>query len=87
MTAFRGTYYDGTTTRGVHVFVQVGETGLVSVEGEGVSHAWPLSEVRIGPRIANSIRSLYFPDQSKCETEDGDRGDRGGERSGTAPEL
>ena len=69
MTAFRGIYYDGKTSRGVRVLIQVGETGLISVEGESVSCAWPLSEVRIGPRIANSTRSLYFPDQSKCETE------------------
>lgn len=70
MTELRGVYYDGVTSEPRHVTVALDEQGVLHVAGLAQPLTQPLNVVKIGARLGNTVRSLWFPDGAKCETED-----------------
>lgn len=66
-----GVFYDGTHSEAHPVEVDV-EGRQIRVAGTGIERTWPLSAVRISPRIGETPRHLYFPDGSQCDTADND---------------
>jgi Zn-dependent protease with chaperone function len=72
----RALYFDGKSSDGHKVTLEVGAQGALRVRGAGIDLGWPLAEVRISDRIGSSRRYLYFPDGSQCETGDNDAVDR-----------
>ena len=66
------TFYDGKTPHKMEVHLYFEGTGHVRIVGLGTELAYPLSAVRITSRLANTPRSLYFPDGGKCETLEND---------------
>jgi Zn-dependent protease with chaperone function len=72
VTAIRATFFDGKSSDGHNVVLDLDPRRGLCVRGAGVDLAWPLSEVRASERIGSSRRRLYFPDGSQCETADND---------------
>jgi Zn-dependent protease with chaperone function len=75
VTAIRALYFDGKSSDGRKVVVNLDEGGLLRVRGTGVDLGWPLAEVRVSERIGSSQRYLYFPDGAQCETADNEQVD------------
>lgn len=69
MLEFPARYYDGVTSREHHVTVSFSD-GVLTVRGADVQRMDVLESVRLSARLANTPRSLLFPDGAKCETED-----------------
>jgi Zn-dependent protease with chaperone function len=65
-------YYDGRTSARRDVEVWIRPTGQVLVLGLGEPREWPLSGVRVSDRIAQTPRTIAFPDGSLCELADND---------------
>jgi Zn-dependent protease with chaperone function len=76
VTAIRALYFDGRSSDGHKVTLDVDAQGALRVRGTGIDLGWPLAEIRISDRIGSSRRYLYFPDGSQCETGDNDAVDR-----------
>lgn len=70
MTALSAKYYDGTTSTGTDVTLELDEAGQLHVRGLATPRSCPLGEVTIAPRLGNTTRSITFSDGSKCETDD-----------------
>lgn len=69
---FKAFYFDGKTSEKKEVQVHFYDTGELRMKGLENEPAYTFKDVRISPRIANTPRSLYFPDGAKCETADND---------------
>jgi Zn-dependent protease with chaperone function len=65
-------YFDGKSTNGQRVVLELDAQRSLRVRGGGVDLAWPLARVRASERIGSSRRRLYFPDGAQCETADND---------------
>ncbi len=76
------TFYDGKTPHKKDVRLYFEGTGHVRIVGLGTELVYPLSAVRITSRVANTPRSLYFPEGGKCETLENDAIDRILQRQG-----
>jgi Zn-dependent protease with chaperone function len=70
MTELRGVYYDGVTSEARPVSLALDEQGVLHVGGLAEPVAHPLTAVKIGARLGNTVRSLWFADGAKCETDD-----------------
>lgn len=70
MIEFSAKYYDGVTTRARAVTVRVAEPNLVHIAGPDLELSLALTEIRIEPRLGNTVRSLTLPDGAKCESDD-----------------
>ena len=66
------TFYDGKTPHKKDVVLYFEGAGHVRIVGLGTELVYPFTAVRITSRLANTPRSLYFPDGGKCETFDND---------------
>lgn len=75
MTPIKAFFYDGKTSAKREVWVYVEALDRLRVRGDDLDRSYPVSAVRIPPRIANTRRSLYFPDGSQCEIDDDDDDD------------
>jgi len=80
---FSAKYYDGESSRGIDVRVRLDAANMVHVIGLDAPLEVPLANVRVAPRLGNTVRSIAFPDGAKCETEDNDAADALLRRSGT----
>ena len=69
---FKAFYFDGKTSEKKEVQVHFYDIGELRIKGLENEFSFRLKDIRITPRIANTPRSLYFPDGAKCETEDND---------------
>jgi Zn-dependent protease with chaperone function len=67
---FVAAYYDGLTSKAISVELSLDAEGVLHVHGLERPVAHPLSAVRIDPRLGNTMRSLFFPDGAKCESND-----------------
>ena len=76
MSHVRAHYFDGQSSEGRAVTLEVDAQRVLRVRGAGVDLGWPLAEVRASERIGSSQRYLRFPDGSQCETGDNDGVDR-----------
>jgi Zn-dependent protease with chaperone function len=65
-------YFDGKSTNGQQVVLELDAQRSLRVRGGGIDLAWPLTQVRVSERIGSSRRRLYFPDGAQCETADND---------------
>jgi Zn-dependent protease with chaperone function len=65
-------YFDGKSTNGQQVVLDLDAQRSLRVRGGGIDLAWPLAQVRVSERIGSSRRRLYFPDGAQCETADND---------------
>ncbi len=65
-------YFDGKTSHKKEVRLYFEGMERVTIVGLGTETAYPVSAVRITSRLANTPRSLFFPDGGKCETLDND---------------
>lgn len=72
MTELKASFYDGKTSHRSEVTIQLLPTGQLSIKGLGKELTYPLSALRISPRVGNIPRSIYLPDGAKCETLDND---------------
>jgi Zn-dependent protease with chaperone function len=64
-------YFDGkVSTRREVLFTLDGDT--VTIRGEGVDCAYPLSAIRVPPVVASVRRTVRLPDGGVCELEDGE---------------
>lgn len=72
MNPVRALYFDGKSSDGREVTLELDARKELRVRGGGRELAWPLAEVRASERIGSSRRHLYFPDGSQCETADND---------------
>lgn len=72
MNGFQALYFDGKSSDGRSVVLELDPRRGLRVHGDGIDAAWPLPDVRASERIGNSRRRLYFPDGSQCETADND---------------
>lgn len=70
MISFSARYYDGETSRSHDVGVQVDEGGTLRVSGLSESVVMPAGDLRISPRLGNTVRSLTLPSGEKLETAD-----------------
>lgn len=67
---FRATYYDGETSQPHAVVVRTTASGSLRIEGLEEPREFELGEVRLSPRLGNTVRSLNLPGGAKCETDD-----------------
>ncbi|MFY9316329.1 MAG: M48 family metallopeptidase [Burkholderiales bacterium] len=65
-------YFDGKSSDGREVVLELDAQGVLHLRGGGSELTWPLAQVRASERIGSSRRRLYFPDGSQCETGDND---------------
>jgi Zn-dependent protease with chaperone function len=74
--AIQAVYFDGESTDGRPVELELDALQMLHVRGtgggSGIDLAWPLAEVRASERIGASRRRLYFPGGAQCETSDND---------------
>jgi len=98
VTEIRATYYDGESSRGHDVVVRLDDTDRLCVEavaGNADPTRLPpelpleldLKQVRISPRLGNTVRSIAFPSGAKCESTDNDALDQLQARTGTGRGL
>lgn len=66
MTDVAGTYHDGRTSASRAVRVRVAD-GLVHIDGDDVSTAFPLAAVALEPRLGNLARRLDLPNGASCQ--------------------
>ena len=76
MSALQAFYFDGKSTDGRPVALELDTPQVLHVRGSGIDLTWPLAEVRASERIGASRRRLYFPDGAQCETADNNAVDR-----------
>jgi Zn-dependent protease with chaperone function len=72
MTTIGGAYYDGKTSRRAEVRITLDRAGVLHISGSNGELNYPLSQLRVMPRVGNTPRSIYLPDGAKCETPDND---------------
>ena len=72
MSTLRALYFDGKSSDGLEVELQLDARGVLHVRGGNRDLAWPLDQVRASERIGTSRRRIYFPNGSQCETADND---------------
>ena len=72
MKQIAATFFDGKTPHKKDVRLYFEGTEHMRIVGLGTDLVYPLSAVRITSRLANTPRSLYFPDGGKCETLEND---------------
>ncbi len=72
MSTLRALYFDGQSSDGREVTLEIDARRVLHVRGGGRDLAWPLAEVRASERIGASRRRIYFPDGAQCETGDND---------------
>lgn len=65
MTPIEATYHDGESSAARTVRIRV-EDGLVHVDGDDVSTAFPVREVRLESRLGNLPRRLDLPNGASC---------------------
>lgn len=65
-------YFDGKSTDGRPVALELDAQRVLHVRGSGIDLAWPLAEARASERIGASRRRIYFPGGAQCETADND---------------
>ncbi|MFQ5586194.1 MAG: M48 family metallopeptidase [Thermodesulfobacteriota bacterium] len=70
MIAFRGSYFDGKSSRAYPVMVKLlGDT--LSVQGEGVKAAdVPLKDCEIPPALGQTARAILLPGGARCDTDE-----------------
>ena len=66
MTEVAATYHDGRTSATRAVRVRVAD-GLVHIEGDSVSTAYPLAAVSLEPRLGGLARRLDLPNGASCQ--------------------
>lgn len=76
MSVLQAIYFDGKSTDGRPVVLELDAQQVLHVRSGGIDLAWPLTEVRASERIGASRRRLYFPGGAQCETGDNDAVDR-----------
>ena len=76
MSAVAGLYYDGNSARALPAQLDVAASGDVRLILSAQEAIFPLAQLRVGARVGNSARSIYFPDGAKFETRDNDAVDR-----------
>jgi Zn-dependent protease with chaperone function len=70
--SLRALYFDGKSSDGRQVVLELDARKLLYVRGAGAEIAWPLAQLRASERIGSSQRRIYFPDGAQCETGDND---------------
>lgn len=70
MIRFSAKYFDGESSRAHDVTVESDGTTSLCIAGLGAPLEHALSQVRISPRLGNTVRSLALPGGAKCETDD-----------------
>lgn len=70
MIAFSANYYDGIVSQVVEVRVELDDSGTLHVFGLPQPAAYTLAEVRVAPRLGNTLRKITLPDGATCETLD-----------------
>lgn len=70
----KGLYYDGKTSAGHAVELQLAQPAgeMLRITGSGIDRNVAVSDIRVSPRIGNSRRTLYLPDGAVVETADND---------------
>ena len=76
MTGFNAQYFDGNSSAGHAVKLELQDDGRVRIRGDGIDFACPLAAFSVASRIGNARRSLRLPDGALCETGDNDAVDR-----------
>ena len=72
MIRFRGTYFDGKTSKAFRAEVSL-ERDRFLVQGNGLGRLeFPLEESVITPPLGKTARVINFPDGARCETDDHD---------------
>ena len=66
MTEAAGTYHDGRTSAARAVRVRVAD-GLVHIDGDEISTAFPLAAVALEPRLGGLARRLDLPNGASCQ--------------------
>ncbi|MFQ5545403.1 MAG: M48 family metallopeptidase [Acidiferrobacterales bacterium] len=82
MKVLKADFYDGNTSARQEVELQFGPPGQLRVTGLERELIFPLSQLKISPRIGNTPRSIYLPNGAKCEALDNDTIDSVLERYG-----
>jgi Zn-dependent protease with chaperone function len=75
MITITGKYYDGKTSQAVNAECSVYDNGVIQIELTGENKiivSNNLDQIRISPRLANTPRYIYFPDDAQFETDDND---------------
>jgi Zn-dependent protease with chaperone function len=62
-------YFDGISSRPHAVCISV-DSGIATIEGDGIERQVPLSELRVSEPLAAAPRLITLPDQSFCEVTD-----------------
>jgi Zn-dependent protease with chaperone function len=71
MLSFNGKYYSGADSSVIEAEFSVEETGVLRESG-GLFDALAIGDLKISPRIGNSVRYLGLPDGAKIESFDND---------------
>lgn len=69
MTSLQGVYFDGRSARRTRVSVHRKGDALV-IGGDNVSLTFPLSELRVEPRVGNTRRAIHLPDGGQVSSDD-----------------
>jgi len=82
MKVLKADFYDGNTSARQEVEIQFEPPGQLRISGLERELIFPLSQLRISPRVGNTPRSIYLPSGAKCEALDNDTIDSVLERYG-----
>ena len=72
MTQVTAFFHDGKSSAQRVVLIEATAPDRLRVTGDGIDLSYPLTDVRVSPRVGNTRRYLYFADGSQCETADND---------------
>jgi Zn-dependent protease with chaperone function len=70
MSDFSATYYDGRTSQQHAVTVRLDDAQRLIIEGLLTPTSYSLDEIRIAPRLGDTVRSIHLPGGAKCESPD-----------------
>lgn len=68
MTTLRAKFYDGASSTPTDVTLELDESGRLHVRGLPDARSYALSDIVIAPRLGDTTRSITFPDDAKCES-------------------
>ena len=71
MNALQGNYFDGRSTRRIPVRV-LRDGDNVNINGDNVLLSYPLTQIRVDPRVGNTRRAIHLPDGGQVQTDDHD---------------
>ncbi|MBI3171513.1 MAG: M48 family metallopeptidase, partial [Hydrocarboniphaga effusa] len=72
MIEIRADYFDGQTSNATQVVAALDDAQVLQIRGDNLTLAVPLTQVKVGPRLGNTVRKICLPDGCILESRDND---------------